>query len=89
MGKGFGFFTNDKGKPSFIVLPYGGMTTDRAIFSPIAVLFSFAGRSGHYIIDPKFYLNPERHQNTLYQEISVGLTKDGRAGSFVRSGYKS
>src|SRR5207244_1584673 len=61
--------------PRLAVITYAGLTTDKAAFTPVALVFNFLGRAGDYIADPKFYLNSQA--NTLYQEASFGLTKKG------------
>jgi hypothetical protein len=72
-----------------IVIPYGGLTTDGAVFTPTVVVIKIEGRHVVYTLDPKIYLS--RKNNTLYQKLSVGFDRkelwqlrweDLRAGNF-------
>jgi len=78
-GKTFGFSKRADGKHRVFVTQYAGLTTDGAGFAPMLASFNFFGRQSYYLADTKFYhaRNTPLHQNTLYQEASVPLTKGG------------
>ena len=70
IGKSFAFANN-----RLIVTPSIGYTTDKAIFIPFVFVTQVSKRTLVYVIDPKIY--PGKNTNTLYQELSAGLTKKG------------
>ena len=78
-GKTIPLFKNADGKPRLSLTPYAGLTTDGAAFTPLVASFNFFGRQAYFLADPKFYHARDNplHQNTLYQEASVPLTKAG------------
>ncbi len=62
-----------KVKPWLVSTSYLGATTDKAALLAIVNIINVAGRTIIYIPDAKFYSG----RKTLYQEISIGLTKRG------------
>jgi hypothetical protein len=75
-GKGYALLKDKKSKPRLVLIPYAGLTTDGAIFTPVVLTFNLWGRNGDYIFDPKFYYNGKA--NTIYQESTFALVKSGR-----------
>lgn len=73
LGTTFPLFKDKSKKPRLIVVPYPGITTDKAGLLAIVFVANVAGRSVSYVPDAKFYSG----RKTLYQELSVGLTRRG------------
>jgi hypothetical protein len=81
VGKTAQLSKNADGKPRVSLTQYAGLTTDGAVFTPLLASFNFFGRGFYLLADPKFYFHDRHdplHQNTLYQEASFPLDKNGK-----------